>query len=157
MSKTQLAIFIVAVFGITSCKEDVTPIPNKYSQAFTGKNSKTWKLKFVEQTLNGAVEDRFTLPCANDDEYTFYANAERAYKATTGTRKCSADEPGVIDDFWSFSNASATLTMVLPFFSDSSLPFIVREVKKSNLDLEIFIDRENKASYRVYLEAVKEN
>ena len=155
MRKFHVALIGLLILG--SCSEEVLPTPYEYTKIFTGENSKTWKLKFLEQTLNGDVEETFNVDCGSDDQYTFYANAERAYKVTTGTKKCDADEADVIDDSWSFNNASATLTMILPFFTDSSLPFIVREAKKNKLELEFFLDQENTSSYRIHLELSDEN
>lgn len=155
MNKFHIALFGLLFLG--ACSEDVLPTPYEYTKIFTGETSKTWKLKFLEQTLNGEVEETFNVSCGSDDSYTFYANAERAYKVTTGTKKCDTGEADVIDDAWSFNNSSATLTMILPFFRDSSLPFIVREAKKNKLELEIFLDQENTSSYRIHLEASNEN
>jgi hypothetical protein len=155
MNRFHIACFVLLVYG--SCSEDISPTPYEYTKVFTGETSKTWKLKFLEQTLNGEVEETFNVSCGSDDQYTFYANAERAYKVTTGTKKCSAEEADVIDDSWSFNNASATLTMILPFFTDSSLPFVVREAKKNKLELEFFLDQENTSSYRIHLELSTEN
>jgi hypothetical protein len=157
MGKIQIIIITILTLAIGSCTEEVTPLPNQYSKVFTGTNSKTWKVKFLESTLNGKIDDTFTIACASDDEYIFFANPERAYQATTGTRKCDTNESNTINDSWSFNNASATLTMVLPFFTESSLPFIVREAKKNTLELEIFRDQENTSSYRIHLESSKEN
>ncbi len=155
MSKFHITLIVLLVIG--ACSEDVLPTPYNYTKIFTGETSKTWKLKFLEQTLNGDVEETFNVSCGSDDQYTFYSNAERAYKVTTGTKKCGSDEADAIDDSWSFNNASATLTMILPFFSDSSLPFIVREAKKNKLELEFFLDQENTSSYRIHLELSTEN
>ena len=155
MSKFQIAL--VGLLILVSCSEEVIPTPYEYTKIFTGETSKTWKLKFLEQTLDGDVEETFNVSCGSDDQYVFYANSERAYKVTTGTKKCDVDESDVIDDSWSFNNASATLTMILPFFTTSSLPFIVREAKKNKLELEFFLDEENTKSYRIHLESVKEN
>lgn len=155
MSKIPIVLVWLLILG--SCSEEVIPTPYQYTKIFTGENSKTWKLKFLEQTLDGDVEETFNVACASDDQYTFYANSERAYKVITGTKKCAADESDVIDDSWTFNNASATITMILPFFTESSLPFIVREAKKNKLELEIFLDEKNTASYRIHLESVSEN
>ena len=103
------------------------------------------------------MDETFNVACATDDKYTFYANSERGYKATTGSKKCSTDESDVINDSWSFNNASATLTMVLPFFTESSLPFIVRAARKNKMELEIFLDEKNTSSYRIHFEATDED
>ncbi|MFM9839786.1 MAG: hypothetical protein ACKVOQ_16085 [Cyclobacteriaceae bacterium] len=157
MGKIKVTILLIALLITCSCTKEIVPVPNQSAKVFTGTNSKTWKVKFLEQTLNGKIEDTFNVSCATDDEYTLYANAERAYKATTGSKKCSTNEPSVINDSWSFNNASATLSMILPFFSENSLPFIVREAKKSNMVLEIFLDNTNTSSYRVHFESTSEN
>jgi hypothetical protein len=156
MGKIQLTAIGSLFILMSACTEQVTPTPYQYTKVFTGQNSKTWKLKFLEQTLDGKVEETFNLTCASDDEYVFYANSERAYKASTGFQKCAPDESIVINDTWSFNNASATLTMVLPFFTESSLPFIVREAKKNKMELEIFLDEKNTASYRIHFESTSE-
>jgi len=150
---TGCILFVAA----SACTEQITPTPYTYSQVFTGTNSKTWKLKFIEYALNGNVEETFNLPCATDDQYTFHAGSERAFQATTGSQKCSSDESDVINDTWSFNNATATLTMVLPFFTESALPFIVREAKKSKMEIEIFLDEAGTTSYRMHFEASTEN
>ena len=150
-------ITLVGLLIMCSCSEEVLPTPYEYTKIFTGENSKTWKLKFLEQTFDGNVEETFNVACGSDDQYTFYANSERAYKVTTGAKKCDTDESDVIDDSWTFNNASATLTMILPFFTESSLPFIVREAKKNKLELEFFLDEKNTASYRIHLELSNEN
>lgn len=157
MGKTKISFGSILLILLTSCSEEVTPTPYSYTKVFTGATSKTWIVKFLEQTLDGVVKETFNVSCASDDEYVFYANPERAYKATTSTKKCSTDEPDVINDTWSFNNASATLTMVLPFFSLSGLPFIVREAKKNDMVLEIFLDEKKTSSYRIHLESTKEN
>ena len=157
MDKIKITIISLLFLILGSCTEEILPTPYEYTKIFTGEKSKIWKLNFLEQTLDGKVEETFNVPCAIDDEYIFYANSERAYKATTGSKKCASDESDVIDDSWTFNNASATLTMVLPFFTESSLPFIVREAKKNKLELEIFLDEENTTSYRIHLELFKEN
>ena len=156
MGKFQITIVSVLVLILGACTEAVTPIPYEYTKIFTGENSKTWQVIFLEQTLNGEVEV-FNVSCALDDEYVFYANSERIFKAVTGSEKCSTDESDVITDSWGFNNATATLTMVLPCFTESSLPFIVRDARKSKLELEFFLDEENTTSYRIHLESTKEN
>ena len=143
---------------IGACTEQITPTPYTYTSVFTGAHSKTWTVKFLEQTQNGEVAETFKLDaCWNDNEYTFYANSEHAFTATSGAAKCSDTEADVINDTWGFNNATATLTMVLPFFTESSLPFIVKEAKKGNMQLEIFLDENNTSSYRIHFESTSEN
>ena len=150
--------------GLLSCSEEITPSPYTYTKVFTGEQFKTWKFKFIEQTFNDDIEDTFTEPCALDDELVFYANAERAFKAINGNKKCASNETFEINDTWTFNNASATLTMILPIFNvmfgldpNLSLPFIVRDARESKLELEFFLDQENTVSYRIHFEATDED
>ena len=142
-----------------ACSEEITPTPYTYTKNFTGENSKTWRVNFLEETLNGKVTSTFTLQCASDDRYIFFANTERSFRVTTGNRKCYEDpEPAVINDTWTFNNGNATLTMILPFFTpDFSLPFIVREVRRNKMELEIFFGDNNSGSYRIHFDAVDED
>ncbi len=157
--RTAWVIGILQLTGIASCSEELKPTPYVYTKVFTGEHSKTWKVKFLEQTLNGDVIETFTVACASDDQYTFYANPEHAYQAKTGLNKCYTNpEPDVINYSWDFNNASATLSMLLPFFDPtSSLPFIVLEVKKDNMEVEIFLNEKNTKSYRIHFEATHED
>lgn len=157
--KRFLLYFLFAVLVIfTGCSEEIAPTPYTYSKFFTGENSKTWKIKILEETLDGKVIDRFTLACATDDRYTFFAATGHAFEAVTGSNKCSAEEQNVIEDVWTFNNANATLTMLLPFFVvDSTLPFIVREVDENGMELEIFLDEANTSSYRIHFDVVDED
>jgi hypothetical protein len=158
MKRFLLYFLLAALVIVSGCTEEIIPTPYTYSKFFTGENSKTWKLKIIEETLDGKVIDRFPLACATDDRYTFFAATGHAYEALTGTNKCSSSELDVIENVWTFNNASATLTMLLPFFStDGSLPFIVREVDKSGMKLEIFLDEANTNSYRIHFDVVSED
>jgi hypothetical protein len=158
MKKLLLYLFSLVLIILSACTEEVIPTPYTYTKVFTGENSKTWKLKILEEALDGKVIDRFNLPCATDDRYVFFAKTGHPFEAQTGTNKCSAGEQNVIADVWSFNNANATLTMLLPFFSTTStLPFFVREVDKSSMILEIFLDQENTNSYRIHLDVVSED
>lgn len=153
---TCIPAFMLLVF---SCSEEIEPTPYTYTKVFTGENSKTWKINFLEETLNGEIIDRFSLNCATDDEYVFYANNEHSFEVSTGSRKCNeVPEPNFIEDTWTFTNANATLTMVMPFFTpDFALPFIVRDVDKDDMELEIFYDEANTGSYRIHFEAIDED
>lgn len=157
--KRFLLYFLFAVLVIfTGCSEEIAPTPYTYSKFFTGENSKTWKIKILEETLDGEVIDRFTLACATDDRYTFFAETGNPFHAVTGINRCSPTEKGLIEDVWTFNNANATLTMVLPFFGVfSPLPFIVREVDNDGMELEIFLDEANTSSYRIHFDLVSED
>jgi len=151
--------FTICLSFLLSCSEDIVPSPYTYTKVFTGENSKTWAVKFLEETLDGKVIDRFTISCASDDKYIFYANAERKYEALTGTKKCYATpEANKIENVWSFTNSTATLTMLLPFFSTTTAyPFIVREADSNTMELEIFLDEANTQSYRIHFESIAED
>jgi hypothetical protein len=144
---------------VVSCLQDVSPTPYTYTKVFTGEHSKTWKVKFLEQTLNGNVVQTFSVACSTDDEYTFFADPGHSYQAKTGSKKCfTAPEADVINDVWSFTNAAASLSMLVPFFDDTSpLPFIVLEAKKDKLVTEIFTNEKNTESYRIHFESTAED
>jgi hypothetical protein len=138
-----------------SCSEEVTPKPFTFSKFFTGENNKTWKVKFWEETLDGKVIDKFNVGCVSDDQYIFYANSEKRMDVKSGTSKCfNPAEPSLTTDTWSYQSGSATLTMLFPIFADFPLPFIVRDVDKNNLVIEIFFD--TNASYRIHFDATHE-
>ena len=156
--KRIILLILLATSGF-SCSEKTDPQPYTYSKVFTGETKKTWKVTFLEETLNGEIVDTFTVGCGTDDEYIFYNNSEHTFEVITGNNKCDTapEEPDTIKDTWTFSNASATLTMILPFFtSDQSLPMIVRKVKGDKMELEIFLDEKNTSSYRVHFDAIDE-
>ena len=46
--------------------------------------------------------------------------------------------------------------MILPIFSDSALPFTVKEVDGDDMEVEIFFDETNTGSYRIHFEAIDE-
>jgi hypothetical protein len=138
------------------CSEEFTPTPYTYSKIFTGKNNKTWQITLFEETLDGNVISKFMPSCLADDKFVFYANPEHSYQTMSGSRKCFEDEADVTSDVWTFSNATATLTMILPILTDTTLPFIVREADDDDLEIEIFFDTSNTASYRIHLEAIDE-
>lgn len=141
---------------LSGCHENLEPTPYQYTRLFTGQISKTWAMTFVEETEGGKVIDRFPVECAQDDEYIFYATYDRLYEVKSGAVKCFTDEPASMVDTWSFTNATATLTIILPILSSQRLPFIVRKVDEDDLTLEIFFDQEGTASYRIYFELTDE-
>lgn len=154
----QLTGFYIVVLLFAACSEDVEPKPLTYSKVFTGTSQKTWVVSAIQWTGEGESDINYSLQaCIADDQYVFYANADRQYQVTNGSRKCASDEADVLlDDTWSFVNATATLTIVLPFLSDSRLPFFVRSVTDTEMELEIFIDQDNRYSYRITLSTVDE-
>ena len=157
--KTTYILVLSLVLLVFSCSEEIKPTPYNYTTIFTGQNSKTWKLKFAEETLNGDVTETFNIACGTDDKYIFYADAERSYEAVNGSRNCqNQGDYGVIRTSWSFNNASATLAMLLPFFTtEGSIPLIVREVKGNKMELEYFFNEENTQSYRLHFDATDED
>ena len=153
LSHFLLSVCMIAAIG---CSEEFTPTPYTYTKVFTGENNKTWKITLFEETLNGDVVDKFMIGCVADDRFVFYANTEHSFEAVSGSQKCFDDEADVTADRWTFSNATATLTMILPIFSDNALPFIVREVDSDDMEVEIFFDETNTGSYRIHFEAIDE-
>jgi len=154
----SFTIIIVIALGLTfSCSEEFQPTPYTYSKLFTGQNNKTWKIKLVEDALNGEVIDRWMNDCLTDDRFIFYANAEHSYEATTGSKKCFEEpEADRLVEAWSFNNATAALVMIIPFIADFAVPYTVREVDEGDMVVEIFYDQENTTSRRVHLEAIDE-
>jgi len=150
-------ILLLLVSCSLSCSEELDPKPYTYTQIFTGENKKTWAIRFIEETLNGEVIDRFSIGCAEDDLYTFINDFEHSFEIRTGNEKCyDPAEDAIIEDTWSYAIGSSTLTMIMPFFTpDVGLPFIVRHVEKNKMELEIFFDS-NTASYRIHFILVDE-
>lgn len=141
-----------------SCSEEVEPHPNDYTKVFTGTSQKSWQIRSIQLKEEGKSTQSFGLPfCIADDEYIFHANVEKTYEVSNGGSKCQADEPDmIVSDSWEFSNANATLNIILPLFSDSKLPFIVREATADEMTLEIFLDEDNTSSYRINFTATNE-
>jgi uncharacterized membrane protein len=157
MKKIILGILSIYLIG---CSEEIAPERYTYSQIISGKNEKTWRLTRFVSWIEGKSEINLEPlpPCISDDLYTFYADLEKKYEVSNGVTKCNSSEPDLIlVDTWSFINGGATLNMILPFLSDTSLPFIVRELDNNTMALEIFRDQENTISYRIYFESVGEN
>jgi len=152
----SFSLFSVCLIAATGCSEEFTPTPYTYTKVFTGQNNKTWKITLFEETLNDEITAKFMPSCLTDDRFIFYANPEHSFEAISGSRKCSEDEPDVTSDRWTFNNATATLTMILPIFTDTTLPFIVREVDSDDMEIEIFFDAANTGSYRIHFEAIDE-
>lgn len=158
MNKHTIRLFVAGLFALilSGCHERLEPTPYQYSHYFTGKKSKTWVMSYAEATKDGEVADRFPIDCTKDDEYVFYATSDRLYEVKSGTVKCFDQEPDSMTDTWSFTNATATLTILLPILSDQPLPFIVRKVDDNDLTLEIFLDQEGTESYRFYFKLTHE-
>lgn len=152
---TYLVFFSALV--ISSCSEELEPTPFTFSKYFSGENSKTWKIEYFEETLDGEVLDRFSVSCSTDDQFTLYSTSDRALEIKTGSKRCNEDEPSTLLDTWSYKSSTATLIMMVPAFTiDGSLPFIVREVDSDEMTLEIFFDEAGTGSYRIHFEAIDE-
>ncbi len=94
--------------------------------------------------------------CLTDDRFKFYANTEHLYETTPGRQQCFEDEPALTSSAWSFKNSNATLLMIIPYFSDDTLPFFVKEIDEDDMEIEIFLDETNTESLRLHFEAVDE-
>jgi hypothetical protein len=158
MKKVDILILLLIV-GMMSCSEEIEPTPYTYSQFFSGKEKKTWVFESIILWEEGKSDISYTLSnCIGDDQYIFYADSEKKYEVTNGATKCASGEPDLlITDTWSFINGGATLTIILPFLSDTPLPYIVREVSNTDMLLEIFIDQENTQSYRIAFKSTGTN
>lgn len=152
----KLLLLAAVLISVFSCEEELKPKPYTFTKLFTGETSKTWVVRFFEETLNGKVTDNFLPGCIADDQFKFYANTEHLYETTSGTNKCFTDEAGLSTSTWSYTSASATLLMLLPIFSDDPLPFFIRDLDSDDLVIEIFLDEKNTASYRIHLKAIDE-
>lgn len=146
----------LAIFFAAGCSEELKPTPYTLSKFVSGETSKTWKISLFEYAVNDTVEDKFMESCLIDDRYKFYANAERLYETTSGRTKCFQDEPSLSTSTWAFTNANATLIMLMPIFNDSAIPFFVRELKEKKMVLELFLDETNVESYRIHFEMTDE-
>lgn len=147
-----ICILLGALF---SCSETLEPRPNKYSEIFTGTSKKTWQISSIQLKEENKSPQTFGLPpCMADDEYIFYANVEKTYEISNGFSKCDAAEPDmIVSDSWEFSNANATMNIIMPLLADYKLPFIVREATDKEMTLEIFLDETNTSSYRFNFKA----
>ena len=142
-----------------SCSEKIEPQPATYSQLLTGTTKKTWRLVTVRVIDNG--EDSGAIPinevlnaCEADDQYVFYANAEKQFEYTDGPLKCSPDDPDLLlTTNWALVNANATLEMPIPaFFGGSLVPFTIKSLTETTLTVELYWEKftpdQLNASYR---------
>ncbi|MEI9919877.1 MAG: hypothetical protein WDO14_13920 [Bacteroidota bacterium] len=143
-------ITIAALFLLLACSEPLKVEPLTYTQIFSGKTKKTWTIRNVQQVTNGKGTQTFSMdPCITDDQYVFSNDFGRTYQVLDGTIKCNTDDPNVIvDSDWSFVNATATLTIIMPLLSDSPLPFIVKDIDDTKMTLDIYIDDDATTAYR---------
>jgi hypothetical protein len=161
MKKISLTLFIINALLLGACTEEIKPVSYDYTKIFTGENNKVWKLDKLVLRKAGEGDSQLSLSsCEKDDQYTFYNNAERLFEVTNGTFKCTDDagEDMLVSYEWTFTNSSATLTMVVPHvFGYYILPFIVKEASKNSMELEIFLDEEASVSYVLFFKVVDEN
>jgi hypothetical protein len=143
-------ITIALLFSLLACSEPVKVEPLTYTQIFSGKTKKTWTIRSIQQTQNGKGTQTFTLdPCVYDDQYVFSNDFNKTYQVFDGTNKCVPTDPNLlVDSNWSFVNATATLTIIVPLLSDSALPFIVKDIDDTKMTLDIYIDDARTTAYR---------
>ncbi|WP_373514947.1 hypothetical protein [Persicitalea sp.] len=143
--------------GLAGCSEIKEPTPLTYTQLLTGKEKKTWSLTSFEVIDDGEesgpvpASQLFSNACEADDQFVFYANAERKYEYINGPTKCASSEPDVLlEDTWTFVNATATLEFAFPLLSSGKLPYIVKSLTENSMTLEIYLDELDNvdASYR---------
>jgi len=143
-------ITIACIFSLLACSEPVKVTPLAYPQVFSGETSKTWTIRSIQFLQDGKGTQTFNLDgCVTDDQYVFFNDFEKTYQVKNGASKCDADEPDlIVDSNWSFVNASATLTVIVPILASDALPFIVKEVDKTKLVIDIYFE-DRKSSYRI--------
>lgn len=148
--------FALLLAGLTFCREPFEAEPFTYSQLLTGTESKSWRMTGISILEDGSATQNIPLPsndCVYDDEYVFYANEEKRFEVSNGRLKCEETEEDIlVTDRWAFSNANATLEMILPILaSDVRLPFIVKSLTEDRLTIEIFFEG---GSYRFVFQSV---
>lgn len=153
------AICWVVLLSTFSCTEEVKPKPFEYSKLFTGANSKTWAITRAVIREKGKESELTLTSCEKDDRYIFYANEEKLFEVSNGVTKCDEEEDALLVSYvWGFSNANASLTMVIPhIFGNFIIPFIVKKADDDEMELEVYADLENTVSYGVYFQVVGQN
>jgi len=145
----RTANFWIAVIALLtmvfSCKETLDPEPFTYTRVLTGEVSKSWRMTGISILEDGQPTQNYPLPdedCVFDDLYIFYANDEKKYEILNGTVKCDeAESDVVVVDRWAFTNANATLEIIVPLLtSDFRLPFIVKSLTDERMVIEIYFD-----------------
>jgi hypothetical protein len=144
-------ITIAGIFSLLlSCSEPLKVVPITYSQIFSGKTKKTWTIRSIQSIENGKGTQTFSLDaCVYDDQYVFYNDFGKTFQVLGGSNKCNdSDADVLVDNNWSFVNATATLTMIVPILSDQPLPFTVKEVDATKMTVDIYIDDAKTSAYR---------
>lgn len=154
MNKKALKLaYCLLIAGCLSCSETLKPEPITFYKTFTGDDHKSWSIQYVVFKQVGKGDQKFSLsPCGSDDQYIFYANSDHTYEVNNNGTTCPAAD-GVsysLTDSWSFVNATAKLTIIIPAFSDIALQFFIRSIDDRQMVLEIFSNQDNTASYQLY-------
>jgi hypothetical protein len=160
MKTSRLFTIVLALLTLAGCSEIIEPKPLTYTQLLTGAEKKTWTLTSYEVIDDGEASgpipasQLFNNTCEADDQFVFYANAERKYEYVNGPTKCATSEPEVLlEDTWSFINATATLEFVFPIFGNVKYPYIVKSLTENKMIIELYLDELDNvnASYRFVL------
>ncbi len=155
-------LLVSCLLPSAGCSETNEPKPLTYTQLLTGQEKKVWTLTSFQVLDEGEASDVVPISqiirnaCEADDQFVFYANAERKFEYTNGPTKCSSSEPEVLlTNNWTFVNASATLEMPFPLISSGPLPFVVKSLTETSMTIELYLERvrtdEIDASYRFVL------
>lgn len=155
--KILLAVFFTGV-TLSSCSDNGEATPYAYSEVFTGKASKTWKLKSIAFKNEGDEDWTLSESCWRDETYTFFRDQERKLEIKSGNNTCfPEEEPLDITDTWAFSNANASLYFIFPLLADFALPYTVKEIDKKEMKLEIYFNDAGTQSYQMIFEVASEN
>jgi len=164
MKISRLLTIVVGLLTLAGCSEITEPKPLTYTQLLTGTEKKMWSLTSFEVIDDGEASgpmpasQLFNNNCEADDQFVFYANPERKYEYVNGPTKCASSEPEVLlEDTWSFVNATATLEFAFPVLSSGKLPYIVKSLTETSMTLEIYLDELDNvnASYRFVFTSIK--
>jgi hypothetical protein len=143
---------------VGSCTQQLDPKPLTFTQFLTGTEKKAWRLSSATIfDLKDPTEIKGTDlldPCELDDQFIFYADAEKKLEYTNGATKCAANEPDMIaTDTWELVQSGARLDIAIPrLFGGSKLPFVVKTLTANTLTVEYYFDID--ASYRFTFTAI---
>ena len=152
---TWLALVLSLIVG---CEDSVQPSHFEYTKLFSGEVSKAWKMKSIAFRNVGDPDWTLTVPCWADEQYIFNRDKEKKFEVKSGNNKCDPDEePYDIIDTWSYNSAAAALYFVHPLFSESPIPFTVKEVDKNSMTLELYFDDGAIQSFQLKFESISEN
>ncbi|GAB3331560.1 hypothetical protein GCM10027299_37320 [Larkinella ripae] len=134
-------------FGACSHRDDLQP-QSTYTQLLTGSGNKAWHLvsyEVFDQEISAGVQPIASLlePCEADDQFVFYADAQRKLEFANGPLKCDEHEPdGIFADTWTLRNGDSVLELLLPFLA-RKVPWTIRELTGTSLTLEYFFEDQN--------------